>query len=207
VSSVMADWTCASCGTPNPAAASTCAQCGSDRVAEPVFASQQLEAIGGAPAATATTSAPSFEPVVPVAMGDLVGGVLGGLVAAVVASGIWYAVVAFSGWQVGLVAVAVGWLVGQGVVFGAGGRASVPLVAASVVFTVLALGVSEYLIVWHLFNEALGSAGSISLFQPLDVMLEVVVESVTADPLTLLFWGIAVFEAVVIPFRAVGKAA
>lgn len=35
-------------------------------------------------------------------------------------------------------------------------------------------------------------------------MIGVAIESITADPLTLLFWGIALFQAVAIPFSAIG---
>lgn len=155
----------------------------------------------------AVAAAPTFEPVLPIGESSLIGGLLGGLVGAIAASALWYAVVVITSWQVGLVAIVVGWIVGRGVVFGAGGRGSIPLVAVSAVLTLAALTVSEYLIVYHFIAETLGSDGLISMVQPLDFMVGVAVESVMADPLTLLFWGIALFQSVAIPFGAIRSSA
>jgi hypothetical protein len=199
----MADWACSRCGFANSQHMSTCASCGALKessaagAADPSTRAQQtLQTAGGPPMA-----APTFEPVLPMGVADLGLGVLAGAIAGAVAAGIWYAVVVMSGWQVGLVAIVVGLLVGKGVVFGAGGRSSLPLVAASFGLTLLALWISEYLIIYHFVSEYLGP-GVIDLLQPLDVVVGVVVESLQADPLTLLFWGIALFQAVAIPFRA-----
>lgn len=149
----------------------------------------------------AAPPAPTFEPVLGGGESSLLGGFLGALVGAIVATGLWYAVVALSGWQIGLVAIVVGWIVGRAAVFGAG-RGSIPLVAVSVVFTLLALVVSEYLIVYHLITQEFGTEGVISVIQPLDFVVTVVVESIQLDPITLLFWAIALFQAVVIPLGA-----
>lgn len=207
----MADWVCARCGASNVEGTATCFSCGAppgaDEAAVPRTDATGQPAAAFATPAGPTLAAPTFEPVVPGAVG-LVGGVVGGLVAAIAASAVWYAVVVLSNWQIGLVAVAVGWLVGQGVVFGAEGRPSIVLVAVSAVLTALALAVSEYLIVFHFVSqelEALGAGGALSLIQPFAFMIEVVVESLSADPLTLVFWGIALFEAVVIPYRAMTR--
>ena len=48
----------------------------------------------------------------PASTSDIIGGLLAGLVAAVLATGIWYGVVAVTQYQVGLVAIAVGFVVG-----------------------------------------------------------------------------------------------
>ena len=142
-------------------------------------------------------------PAGPATRADLIGGLAAGLVAAIVASAIWYAVVVVTGFQVGLVAIAVGFLVGQAVVLGARRRGSVVLVGASVVFTLLALAISEYLIVVHFVGLEFAADGlTIEVLQPIDFIIEVVAESVQADPLTLLFWAIALFQAVAIPARA-----
>jgi hypothetical protein len=146
---------------------------------------------------------PTFEPVLPVVESSLIGGVLGGLVGAAVATALWYGVVVVTGWQIGLVAIVVGFVVGKAVVFGAGGRGSIPLVAVSGAFTLAALVVSEYLIVHHFLVEYYGSAEMFSLIQPIDFVVTVAIESVQADPLTLLFWAFAMFQAVAIPFGAI----
>ena len=148
-----------------------------------------------AEAAQSTTSAPAG----PAGIGNLLGGFLGGAVAAVVASGVWYAVVTLSQYQIGIVAIAVGWLVGMGVVYGAGHRGSFALIPISVILTLIALVTSEYLIVAHFFSLDVGYA--VDLLQPPDFIAEVVITSLQADPLTLVFWAIALFQAFVIPAR------
>ena len=87
-------------------------------------------------------------------MGDIAGGVIGGAIGAVLATALWYGVVAITNWQVGIIAVAVGFIVGQGVVFGAGRHPSIALVPISVVFTLVSLVVSEYLIARHFLGIA-----------------------------------------------------
>jgi hypothetical protein len=151
--------------------------------------------------AAAQPPAPSFEPVLG-AESSLLGGVVGGLVGAVLASALWFGVVAITNWQIGLVAIVVGFVVGKAVVFGAGGRGSIPLVAVSAVFTLAALVVSEYLVIYHFISQEFGTEGLISVIQPVDFVVSVAVESVQADPVTLLFWGIALFQAVAIPWSA-----
>lgn len=155
------------------------------------------------PEPAASTSVPAFEPILPIGESSFFGGLLGGMVGAVAATALWYAVVALSGWQLGLVALVVGLIVGKAVVFGAGGRGSIPLVAVSGVLTLAALVVSEYLIVYHFIAEAVGGDAIISVIQPIDFVIAVAVESIEADPITLLFWGFAMFQAVAIPFRAI----
>jgi hypothetical protein len=77
---------------------------------------------------------------------------------------------------------------------------SMPLVGASAIFTVLALGLSEYLVFYHIVTTEFG--WDVDLIQPLDLVIEIVAESVQAEPMTLLFWAFALFEGVRIPFRA-----
>jgi hypothetical protein len=151
---------------------------------------------------SAPPPAPTFEPVMSVGESSLFGGVVGGLVGAIIASALWFAVVAVTNWQIGLVAIIVGLIVGKAVVFGAGGRASIPLVAVSAALTLAALVASEYLIVYHFVAQEFGTDGLISVVQPVDFVVAVALESVQADPLTLLFWGFAVVQAVVIPWNA-----
>jgi hypothetical protein len=165
---------------------------------EPIFASDARGA-----AVAAAPIAP--EPVLPGAAGGIAGGLVGGLVTAVVAAGLWYAVVSITNWQIGLVAIAVGWLVGTGVRFGAGGRGSVPLAAIGGILTLGSLVVSEYLIIHHWVSEDIGAANVIDVIQPPSFIIEVVAESVTADPLTLVFWAIALFQGAVIPLRPAGS--
>src|SRR5205085_11063210 len=128
-------------------------------------------------------------------------GFVGAATGAVIATAVWYAVVTATHIQAGIVAIAVGWIVGQAVVLGAG-RASVTLVPVSVVLTLLALVVSQYLITIQFVNEVLDAdvAG---------IHLPIVISSIEAlgcvgdwlqvEPQTMLVGGIVLLVAVVIP--------
>jgi hypothetical protein len=132
---------------------------------------------------------------------NLLGALALGLSAAVISALVWYLLVALTHYQIGFVAVGVGFLIGVAVRFGAGGQRGIALQLASVAITLLAMGTSEYLIVRHFAAQALAEEGytSIPLVLPIGLMLMLVVESIKSDPLTLLFWGIAAWEAFAIP--------
>ena len=223
----MNDWVCGNCKSINRGAANACYSCGGAR--EIVAASAPVVPMpgqttsfsggdGGAGVAAlaspldpammagAGAATPEAVPSQPADATNIIGGFVGGLVAAVLATAVWYGVVATTQYQVGLVAIAVGFIVGYGVVLGANRRGSVILVPISVILTLLALVVSEYLIVAHFVGQAMAAEGlSIELLQPPDVVISVVTESLQADPLTLAFWAIALFQAFAIPSRAIGR--
>jgi hypothetical protein len=226
----MTDWRCPDCSWVNRDFADVCLSCGQDRPlgAETVAAAPLPEPSTWDVPAPAPTSMPGqtasmtmqfapmptqmapnpatqagatiVRPAEPFGFAGLPLGILGAVVAAILASAIWYAVVAFTQFQIGYVAVAVGWLVGTGAVLGARGRGSMWLAGVSIVVTVLALGVSEYLIAYHWTTADLGV--SFSLLQPPDVVLDVILAVLQDDPLTLVFWAFAVGAAAVIPLRA-----
>jgi hypothetical protein len=219
---IVSDWVCGRCKSINRERSATCYSCGGIRGAI------QLEtSSAAAPAAAATPdAAATFASGIPIAevaapppavaatMGDLVGGVIGGAIGAVLATAVWYGVVAITNWQVGIVAIAVGFIVGQGVVLGAGRHPSILLVPISLAFTLVSLVVSEYLIANHLYNAAVAeiaaemglSVGEVSDIAALagvpTTPIELVRFSLESDPITLLFWAIAGWEAFVIPMRA-----
>lgn len=132
---------------------------------------------------------------------NLVGAVFWGLGAAVVSCLLWYAIVIMTNYEVGIVAVAVGWLIAQAIVMGAGHKRGVALQVLAVLITVLAMAFSEYLIVRHFFVEALAKEveADVPYILPLGVTLGLIRAGIAANPLTLLFWGIAVWEAYAIP--------
>jgi hypothetical protein len=158
-------------------------------------------------AAGAFPSPPTAIPTTPAAGTSqglgMAGGVIGGATGAILATVLWYAVVTATHIQSGIVAVAVGWIIGQAVVLGAG-RATISLVPVSVALTLVALVVSQYLITVQFINNILvdSQAGYQIPFlaSPIDA-LSIVGDWIQYDPLTLLFWAIALFEAVVIPWR------
>jgi hypothetical protein len=227
------DWVCGNCKSINRGAANACYSCRGAReiaaasapvVPMTVQTASMASADGGvgvaalaspidpgmmvgrAAAAPAQAAAPAeaVAPRQPADATNILGGFVGGLVAAALATAVWYGVVATTQYQIGLVAIAVGFIVGYGVVFGANRRGSVILVPISVIFTLLALVISEYLIVAHFVGQAMAEEGlTIELLQPPDVVISVVMESLQQDPLTLAFWAIALFQAFAIPSRAI----
>ena len=123
------------------------------------------------------------------------------LIAAVLATAIWYAVVVVTSYQVGLVAALVGWLIGTGAVLGARRRGSLWLILASVGLTLVALSVSEYLIAYHIATSVLGL--EFELIQDPFLIITLVVEIVASDPTSLVFWAFALGAAAWVPFKAI----
>lgn len=134
---------------------------------------------------------------------NLLGALTGGLVAGLVSCLVWYGVVVLTGYELGFLAMGVGWLVAQGVMFGAGRKRGPRLQVLSVVITLVAMALSEYFIVRHFVVEAFREEGytGFRLFLPLRDMFEVILEGIKADPLILLFWGLALLSAFTLPMR------
>jgi hypothetical protein len=227
----VSDWVCGRCKSINRERAAACYSCGGIRGAMQLEMSSPAAPTSAQPtlapasivmpeaAATLATGIPVAEvtapvPAEPATMGDLVGGVVGGAIGAVLATGLWYGIVAITNWQVGIIAIAVGFIIGQGVVLGAGRHPSIMLVPISLTFTLVSLVVSEYLIANHFYNAAVAEIAAemgMSVEEVADVAeiaglssnpLELIRFSLESDPITLLFWAIAGWEAFVIPMRA-----
>lgn len=128
---------------------------------------------------------------------NMVGAVLAGLAAAVVSALVWYGIVVLTNYQIGLVAVGVGFLVGLAVTVGSGGRRGLPLQIVSVAITLPAMALGEYLVVRHF----VAAEQAVPWLLPPGVMLKLVVAGLEADPLTLLFWAIALWTAFKLPSR------
>jgi hypothetical protein len=120
----------------NEAAATVCAGCQAPIAGDyydvngqtlcPACKAQVEQVFGGQPGAAGLLKA-------------LGGGVLGGLLGALV----YYAVRAVSGYEIGIIAIAVGWLVGKGVNWGSGRRGGALYQALAMVLTYVAI-VSTY---------------------------------------------------------------
>jgi len=136
---------------------------------------------------------------------DMLTALLYGLVAGAVGAAIWYAIVVVTNYEVGIVAVLIGWLVGQAIVFGSGRKRGLKLQLLSVLITLTAMVGAEYFIVREFVvqyvteNAGAAQASQIPLFLPLDVAVDFIVGVVQDDPLTLLFWGIALYAAFRVP--------
>lgn len=126
-----------------------------------------------------------------------------GLLAAVVGCVLWYAVVVITNYELGIVAIAIGWLVGFAVMFGAGRKRGLVLQVMAVLITLVALLFSEYLIVRHFVVKNLAEEGytGIPLFLAPSIMFELIIEGIKASPTSLLFWAIALWQAFVTPMK------
>lgn len=120
-----------------------------------------------------------------------------GLVAGLVAAGIWYAVVAITNFQLGIVAVGVGWAVAKAVSVGSGKKRGGVLPWISVAIALVAMASGQYLVIRHFIVEELAAEGvaNIPLLLSLELMVQLVYEGLKADPVTLLFWIIALWQA------------
>ena len=136
---------------------------------------------------------------------NLLGGTLLGLLAGVVSALVWYGIVVVTDYQLGIIAVAVGWLVAQGVIFGAGRKRGVSLQVISLIITIGAMAASEYLIVRHILMKIAAEEGylvnDVPILLPLEDIWFLILEGIKADPITLIFWAIALWEAVSLPAK------
>ncbi|WP_185747314.1 PH domain-containing protein [Humibacillus xanthopallidus] len=126
----------------------------------------------------------------PRAAGSLLRAGAFGLTAAVAGAGVYAAVVILTGYELGLVAVVLGMGVGYAV---AAGHATLPggwVRALSVVLTLFSLLLSSYLILWLYDGEGFAP-------EPLSVSeaANTVWDLMTADPVGLLIWGVALLTA------------
>ncbi|MGE5550897.1 MAG: hypothetical protein ACM3ZC_10250 [Bacteroidota bacterium] len=132
---------------------------------------------------------------------NMSGAFLLGLAATAASAAAWFGVVVATRYQIGLIAIGVGWLVARAVMLGAGRKRGPSLQVLSVALTLIAMVCAEYLIALRYFSVpvlAAGTAGH-SLWQPFATMAAIVAGAVRNDPLILAFWGFAIFEAATLP--------
>ncbi len=132
---------------------------------------------------------------------NLAGAIALGIGAAIISSVIWYAVVLTTNYQLGIIAVALGWLVAQAVVIGAGRKRGPIVQAIAVILTAIGMLGSEYLIDHHFVVQALATEGfeNVPIPLPVGLMLRAVVDTLKEGPITLLFYVFAIYQAFVIP--------
>jgi hypothetical protein len=127
------------------------------------------------------------------ALGAVLGGVLG--------IGVWWGVTVLTKIAFGLLAVAIGWLVGQGAVRFAGDKRSVGLQALAVVVSLACFAVASYLVNMTLLNAQLARSGDPMRvpFPPptLDAFVQVVLLGFGA--MDVVFLGIVAWQAWTIP--------
>jgi hypothetical protein len=127
-----------------------------------------------------------------------------GIAAAILAGAVWYLLVVLTDMRIGIAAIGVGFLVGLGASFEQQGRDRLPLQLIAVTLTLLTLFFAEYFIVRHAALELLAN-NNFNLDVPLLMspgdMTQIVRDEIGEDPILLLFWAIAVFQAWVVPVR------
>jgi len=121
-----------------------------------------------------------------------------GIMAGFVSSLIWYGFVVLTELMLGWIAIGVGWLVTKAMIYGSGGKRGIPIQISSAIIVILSLSFSEYLIVRHFVVIALKEQGisGIPLIMPISEIVYSVFEGIKLNPITLIFWFIAVIEAV-----------
>lgn len=88
----------------------------------------------------------------------LIPAVLGGLLGAIVGGAVWAAIVVGTGYEVGYIAVGVGFLCGWGVVFLSGGKRGPALQVIAVVCSLLGILIGKYAAFYFLLKQELGAA-------------------------------------------------
>jgi hypothetical protein len=181
-------WMCASCHSLNEAAAKHCYKCRAPR-ATGEYVNQT-----GAAGAPGTRAIAARDP-------SLLGGILFGLVAATLATAVWY----WFDLNLTIGYFRLSWLVGvaiaAGVLIGGRGRTSFPLVLFSVILTAVALVVGEYLIVSYVLASADGHVVTgLPIAAPEDVAAALP-GMIRDAPLRPVLWLIALGTAFIIPWR------
>ena len=126
-----------------------------------------------------------------------------GSLAGVIAGIIWYFFSILTGYQIGYIAIGVGFLIGWAVVFGSGKKRGAVLQILSAVITLVTLFISEYFMTLYYFRQYMlknnsefpdynGEMFFVSPFEP-DVLSSMI------SPMGLLIWGIGVYFAYSIP--------
>jgi hypothetical protein len=187
-------WLCGSCHSLNDAVAKRCYKCRTPRETGEV---RDPSGAAGAPGLAAV--APR-DP-------SLIGGILGGLLVGIPVTALWY----WFDFNMTGGFFRLSWLVGVGigfgVVLGGRGRTSFPLVLFSVLLTVVALVVGEYLIVSQILAiEGDQTVTGIPVARPEDVA-DALPALIGDAPLRPVLWVIALVTAWLYPWsRLVGRA-
>jgi len=125
---------------------------------------------------------------------SMVGGFLAGAVAALVGAGAWALVTVLTGYQIGFMAIGVGFLVGLAVqFFGKGINKIFGVMGAALALIGCLLG--NYFTIVHFVGEAegLGFFDTLTKINP----------AITFSPMDLVFYGIAVYEGFKLSFRKI----
>ncbi len=130
---------------------------------------------------------------------NLVGALVGGALGAFIAGLIWYFFATITGYELGYIAIGVGWIIGMGVHIGSGKKRGVTLQVISVLATFVTLYSAEYLIFIHVANkiikEKLGGGFELGGVSPFDSLFF----QSAFSPIGILIWAIALYVAFRVP--------
>ena len=132
---------------------------------------------------------------------SMVGGFLAGAVAALVGAGVWALVTVLTGYQIGFMAIGVGFLVGLAVqFFGKGINKIFGVMGAALALIGCLLG--NYFTIVHFVGEAegLGFFDTLTKINPAAIPE---LMAITFSPMDLVFYGIAVYEGFKLSFRKI----
>lgn len=133
---------------------------------------------------------------------DLMRAVIFGLAGGGIAATLWYALVVASGLEIGLAATGIGALVAIAVLKGAGRHRSSRLQVISLLITIAALALGEYLVVRHVLLQAITlkyGPQNVPLFFDGRLVWQLLIAGIQDSPATLGFWAIAAISAFQIP--------
>ena len=132
---------------------------------------------------------------------NLIGALILGVLAGLIASGIWYTIVVLTGYEIGYVAIGIGYLIGYAVRIGSGRKRAASLQVLSGSIALLSLLVANYFTFLHFLRKALleqkvqGYDGHFFFISPLHPMFL----HNLVSPIGLLIWAFALYIAFSIP--------
>lgn len=132
---------------------------------------------------------------------NLLMGLMAGSAAGLIAGVVWYLIVVLTGYEIGYVAIGVGYLIGWGVHLGSGKKRASTLQILSATLTLGTLLIANYFTVLHALRKYLleqkteGYQGQFFFISPLDPMLW----QNMISPMSLLIWAIALYVAFSVP--------
>jgi hypothetical protein len=193
-------WMCGQCHSLNEATARRCYRCRADR------ATQEYVDPRGSPDGPGIAAVPARDP-------SILGALILGLAAAAASTGLWY------WWDTGIgpsggflgrgfvyIGSIVGIAIGFGTTLGGRGRTSFPIVVLSVLLTLLALVVGEYLLVSHyVAGQFNAPSNRLVLIDPSDAVAAFP-DFLKQSPFRPLMWAFALLAAFFQPwYRLVGR--
>ena len=132
---------------------------------------------------------------------NLIGALTLGLLAGLLAGGIWYAIVVVTGYEIGYVAIGIGYLIGHGVLIGSGKKRAASLQLLSGGIALCSLLAANYFTFLHFLRKTLleqGAQGYDGHFFFISPMQPMFLRNLVS-PLSLLIWAIALYIAFSIP--------